>query len=76
MRTFTPVHAEALGSMAAGGFGFALEDVTDLDMDFGGLKAMGFEFVKLDAEVFLEGLPAPPGACPPPTSAATCPSSA
>jgi cyclic-di-GMP phosphodiesterase TipF (flagellum assembly factor) len=58
VRTFTPVHAEALGSMAAAGFGFALEDVTDLDMDFGGLKAMGFEFVKLDAEVFLEGLPA------------------
>ena len=57
VRTFTPVHAEALGSMAASGFGFALEDVTDLDMDFGALKAMGFEFVKLDAPVFLEGLP-------------------
>jgi cyclic-di-GMP phosphodiesterase TipF (flagellum assembly factor) len=56
VRNFTPVHAEALGSMAAGGFAFALEDVTDLDMDFGGLKAMGFEFIKLDAEVFLEGL--------------------
>ncbi len=49
VRTFTPVHAEALGTMAAAGFGFALEEVTDLDMDFGGLKAMGFEFVKLDA---------------------------
>jgi cyclic-di-GMP phosphodiesterase TipF (flagellum assembly factor) len=56
VRSFTPVHAEALGSMAAGGFAFALEDVTDLDMDFGGLKAMGFEFIKLDADVFLEGL--------------------
>ena len=64
VRTFTPVHAEALGSMAAGGFGFALEDVTDLDMDFGALKAMGFEFVKLDAEVFLEGLRAPSGRVP------------
>jgi cyclic-di-GMP phosphodiesterase TipF (flagellum assembly factor) len=64
VRTFTPVHAEALGSMAAGGFGFALEDVTDLDMDFGALKAMGFEFVKLDAEVFLEGLAAPSGRVP------------
>lgn len=64
VRTFTPVHAEALGSMAAGGFGFALEDVTDLDMDFGGLKAMGFEFVKLDAQVFLEGLRAPSGRVP------------
>jgi cyclic-di-GMP phosphodiesterase TipF (flagellum assembly factor) len=64
VRTFTPVHAEALGSMAAGGFGFALDDVTDLDMDFGGLKAMGFEFVKLDAQVFLEGLQAPSGRVP------------
>jgi cyclic-di-GMP phosphodiesterase, flagellum assembly factor TipF len=64
VRTFTPVHAEALGSMAASGFGFALEDVTDLDMDFGGLKAMGFEFVKLDAQVFLEGLQAPTGPVP------------
>ena len=42
VRTFTPGHAEALGTMAAGGFGFALEEVTDLDMDFGALKAMGF----------------------------------
>lgn len=62
--TFTPVHSEALGSMAASGFGFALEDVTHLDMDFGGLKAMGFEFVKLDAQVFLEGLQAPSGRVP------------
>jgi cyclic-di-GMP phosphodiesterase, flagellum assembly factor TipF len=62
--TFTPVHSEALGSMAASGFGFALEDVTSLDMDFGGLKAMGFEFVKLDAQVFLEGLQAPSGRVP------------
>lgn len=64
VRTFTPVHAEALGSMAASGFGFALEDVTDLDMDFGALKAMGFEFVKLDAPVFLEGLPTSGGRIP------------
>lgn len=62
--TFTPVHSEALGSMAASGFGFALEDVTHLEMDFGGLKAMGFEFVKLDAQVFLEGLQAPSGRVP------------
>jgi cyclic-di-GMP phosphodiesterase TipF (flagellum assembly factor) len=64
VRTFTPIHAEALGSMAASGFGFALEDVTDLDMDFGALKAMGFEFVKLDAELFLEGLPTSSGRIP------------
>jgi cyclic-di-GMP phosphodiesterase TipF (flagellum assembly factor) len=63
-RTFTPAHAEALNAMAAGGFGFALEDVTDLEMDFGRLKAIGFEFVKLDAKVFLDGLQAPGGCVP------------
>jgi len=63
-RTFTPAHAEALSAMAAGGFGFALEDVTDLEMDFARLKAIGFEFVKLDAKVFLEGLQAPGGCVP------------
>jgi cyclic-di-GMP phosphodiesterase TipF (flagellum assembly factor) len=63
-RAFTPAHAEALGTMAAAGFGFALEDVTDLEMDFGKLKALGFEFVKLDAELFLEGMQAPGGCIP------------
>jgi cyclic-di-GMP phosphodiesterase TipF (flagellum assembly factor) len=63
-RAFTPAHAEALGTMAAAGFGFALEDVTDLEMDFGRLKALGFEFVKLDAQVFLEGMQAPGGCIP------------
>lgn len=63
-RTFTPAHAEALGTMAASGFRFALEDVTDLEMDFGRLKAIGFEFVKLDAQVFLDGLQAPGGCVP------------
>jgi cyclic-di-GMP phosphodiesterase TipF (flagellum assembly factor) len=63
-RNFTPAHAEALGTMAAGGFGFALEDVTDLEMDFGRLKALGFEFVKLDAQVFLDGMQAPGGCIP------------
>jgi cyclic-di-GMP phosphodiesterase TipF (flagellum assembly factor) len=66
VRTFTPIHAEALGTMAASGFRFALEDVNDLDMDFGRLKAMGFEFVKLDAPVFLEGLPTSSGRIPAP----------
>jgi cyclic-di-GMP phosphodiesterase TipF (flagellum assembly factor) len=63
-RNFTPAHAEALGTMAGAGFGFALEDVTDLEMDFGRLKALGFEFVKLDAQVFLDGMQAPGGCIP------------
>jgi EAL domain-containing protein (putative c-di-GMP-specific phosphodiesterase class I) len=61
VRNFTAGHAEALGQLAKAGFRFALEEVTDLDMDFGGLQAMGFDFVKLDAPVFLEGLAAPGG---------------
>jgi cyclic-di-GMP phosphodiesterase, flagellum assembly factor TipF len=64
VRTFTPAHAEALGTMAAGGFAFALEDMTDLEMDFARLKAIGFEYIKLDAKVFLDGLQAPGGCVP------------
>jgi EAL domain-containing protein (putative c-di-GMP-specific phosphodiesterase class I) len=63
-RAFTPAHAEALGAMAGSGFAFALDDVTDLEMDFGRLKALGFEFVKLDAQVFLDGMQAPGGCIP------------
>ena len=63
-RNFTPAHADALGTMAGAGFGFALEDVTDLEMDFARLKALGFEFVKLDAQVFLDGMQAPGGCIP------------
>ena len=77
VRTFTPGHVRALGDLAAIGFRFALEDVTDLDMDFAALKEMGFAFVELDAPVFLDGLPAArrPRARPP-TSAAIWPTSA
>lgn len=57
VRAFTPGHTAALATLAKAGFGFALEEVTDLDMDFARLKPMGFQFVKLDAPVFLEGLP-------------------
>jgi cyclic-di-GMP phosphodiesterase TipF (flagellum assembly factor) len=64
VRTFTPGHIRALGDLAAMGFRFALEDVTDLDMDFAALKEMGFAFVELDAPVFLDGLPAPAGRVP------------
>jgi cyclic-di-GMP phosphodiesterase TipF (flagellum assembly factor) len=64
VRAFTPGHTQALGALAAAGFRFALEEVTDLDMDFAGLKEMGFAFVELDAPVFLDGLPAPSGRVP------------
>ena len=64
VRAFTPGHARAVEALASAGFRFALEDVTDLDMDFAALQAMGFGFVKLDAQVFLDGLPAAGGRIP------------
>jgi len=64
MRTLTPAHSQALGALATVGFRFALEGVTDLDMDFAALKEMGFAFVELDAPVFLDGLPAAGGRVP------------
>lgn len=64
VRAFSPGHVQTLTALASAGFRFALDAVTDLDMDFSTLKRMGFEFVKLDAPVFLEGLPAPSGLVP------------
>jgi cyclic-di-GMP phosphodiesterase, flagellum assembly factor TipF len=64
MRTLTPAHTQALAALSTVGFRFALEEVTDLDMDFAALKEMGFAFVELDAPVFLDGLPAATGRVP------------
>jgi cyclic-di-GMP phosphodiesterase TipF (flagellum assembly factor) len=64
MRTLTPAHTQALAALSTVGFRFALEEVTDLDMDFAALKQMGFAFVELDAPVFLDGLPAAGGRVP------------
>jgi cyclic-di-GMP phosphodiesterase, flagellum assembly factor TipF len=50
--------------MADLGFRFSLEDLTDLDLDFLALKDAGFAFVKLDAAVFLGGLPVASGIVP------------
>jgi cyclic-di-GMP phosphodiesterase TipF (flagellum assembly factor) len=57
VRAFATRHLETLASMAQIGFRFALEEVTDLDMDFEDLTRQGFAFVKLDARTFLEGMP-------------------
>ncbi len=64
VRAFGAVHWEALDLLATWGMRFALEDVVDLDMDFSGLKARGFEFVKLDAGVLLDGMPGAGGIVP------------
>jgi len=62
--TFTQADVRAFGErewanladLADLGFRFAIGSITDLDMDFAELKASGFEFAKLDASVFLDGL--------------------
>lgn len=64
IRTFGPAHWDALAAMASSGLRYALIDVVDLDMDFDALKRYGFDFVRLDAPVFLRGLPAPHGFVP------------
>lgn len=58
VRGFTQREWNALAEFAGIGFRYCISDVLDLDMDFEDLKARGFDFAKLDAAVFLEGLPA------------------
>jgi cyclic-di-GMP phosphodiesterase, flagellum assembly factor TipF len=57
LRVFSAAHWATLRDMADLGFRFSLEDLTDLDLDFEALKQAGFGFVRLDAPVFLKGLP-------------------
>jgi len=64
VRAFSTPEWDSLADMRALGFRFALSAITDLDMDFEALAEQGFTFVKLDASVFLEGLPAPSGRLP------------
>lgn len=61
VRAFGPAHWRALAALSEAGLRYALVDVVDLDMDFEALVAQGFEFVRLDAAVFLQGLAAPHG---------------
>ena len=64
VRAFGPIHWETLGVMTTLGVSFMLTEVVDLDMDFQKLTETGFKFAKLDAEVFLEGLPMEDGILP------------
>jgi cyclic-di-GMP phosphodiesterase TipF (flagellum assembly factor) len=64
VRGFEAPEWGALAGLEAVGFRFALSGVTDLDMDFEVLARCGFAFVKLDADVFLDGLMAPSGLVP------------
>lgn len=64
VRSFTPGQWDSLREIANIGFRFSIEDITDLDMDFEKLGSNGFVFAKLDAEVFLKGLPIESGHLP------------
>lgn len=64
VRDFSTPEWDSIADMRALGFRFAIASITDLDMDFEALADQGFAFVKLDAAVFLRGLPAPGGNIP------------
>lgn len=51
-----PAQMSALAELNDIGFRFALHGLANLDMDFEGLADVGFEFVKLDADLFAGGL--------------------
>jgi EAL domain-containing protein (putative c-di-GMP-specific phosphodiesterase class I) len=61
IRRFGRIHWDILSNLTDIGVRFAIESVTDLDMDFEKLKRQGFAFVKLDQDVLLRGLPVPNG---------------
>lgn len=64
VRALTPRDWSTIRDMCDLGFRFALQDVTDLDMDFARARDHGFDFITLDADVFLNGLPSPGGVVP------------
>ncbi|MEQ1710375.1 MAG: EAL domain-containing protein [Hyphomicrobium sp.] len=64
VRGFAGRDWDTIAEMRELGFRFALQSITDLDMDLEALKSAGFDFVKLDASVFLDGMPASGGVVP------------
>lgn len=64
IRMLSETQWRSLFELRSLGFRFALGDLTDLDMDFERLADTGFAFVKLDANVFLQGLRSPHGSVP------------
>ncbi len=64
VRGFAGRDWDTVAEMRELGFRFALQSITDLDMDLEALKTAGFDFVKLDASVFLDGMPASGGVIP------------
>ena len=50
-----PTEMGALDTLAALGYGFSLDHVSDFDLDFVGFRDRSFRFVKTDARTFLRG---------------------
>lgn len=61
VRHFSDAQWETLQTMVEHGFRFMMSAVTDLDIDFTELKARGFDFVRLDADVLISGMPTSEG---------------
>ncbi len=61
VRAFTEDHWETLSTLSENGLRFAVEELSDLSMDFDVLKARGFHFVKADAAALLAGMQAHDG---------------
>ncbi|MDX2307809.1 MAG: EAL domain-containing protein [Hyphomicrobium sp.] len=64
VRTFRAAEQRAVATLAGLGFRFGVTDLTDLDMNFEAMATAGFAFARLDASVFVEGLPIPGGTIP------------
>ena len=57
--TLNEAELGALDTLGALGFGFSLDHVTDLDIDFIGLRDRFFRFIKIDAKTFLGDMAGP-----------------
>jgi cyclic-di-GMP phosphodiesterase, flagellum assembly factor TipF len=51
-----PAELGSLDTLGALGYGFCLDHVADLDVDFMGLRDRHFRFVKIEAKTFLRGM--------------------
>jgi cyclic-di-GMP phosphodiesterase, flagellum assembly factor TipF len=56
IRELTLRELESLHTLGKLGFGFSLDHVADLDVDFAGLRDRHFRFVKIEAKTFLHGM--------------------
>ncbi len=56
VKQFGAIELESLATLTKNGFRFSLDKVEKLDLDFAGLHANGFRFLKVDAAILLEGM--------------------